>query len=124
MIRWASGAAASLAGVGRGEQAGPGRFVEHINGERSGCVHGAEDGEKFQWRGTGVEGGVRFIHRDVCHVTRTKGAFFPADPLFGLAFQQIDYFFAAGMPVKTVQGTWRESGADQNQFLRPDEFRV
>ena len=99
-------------------------MVVDVDGKFARGVDGTEDGEKLQWDGAGIDGGVGCVFGDVGHFAGVEGAFLAIDPLVGDAFEDVDDFFAAGMGVEFVSPARFEGGADEEDVFGADDFRI
>lgn len=99
-------------------------LVEDLDGKFAGRFDRAEDGEEDERGRVWIAGGVGSVFGDVSHFAGIEEAFFALDPLFGLAGNDVDNFFAGGVGVEFVGGMRREGGADEDEFPGADDFRI
>ena len=103
-------------------------LAEAVHHHGFGTADVIEDGEEFEGSRPGIQGHVRHAGGDQGHFPRTEEFLFLPHPLFGLAFQDVNDLFPAGMIVEEVGFVRRKSGAAEIQILTAgifhgDEFR-
>jgi hypothetical protein len=99
------------------EEGDPWFFAEAVDDHGFGAADVVEDGEEFEGSGARVESHVGGACGDECHFAWAEEAFFCADPLFGLAFDDEDDFFAAWVEVEEMGFACGEGGAAEVEFF-------